>query len=325
MAEEYTYLDAVKMALAEELDRDDNVFLMGEDIGIFGGAFKTTEGLIEKFGERRVIDTPLAETGFIGAAIGAALVGLRPVVEVQYADFIVCGFDEIVNMAAKMHYRSGQKVPMVIRGPSGGGVRAGAFHSQNPEAWFAKTPGLKVVAPSTPSDCKGLLKSAIRDDNPVIFFEHKYLYRRVKEAIPNHDYTVPLGKADVKVEGTDISIITYGAMVHKALEAAIELKDKGISLEVVDLRTLQPLDKETILNSVAKTNRAIILHEDTRTLGIGAEIAAILADEGFDHLAAPVSRVTAPDTPVPFSPPLEDFFLPQTEQIVIEAERLVAY
>lgn len=323
--EEYTYLDAVKMALAEELERDDNVLLMGEDIGIFGGAFKTTEGLIQKFGERRVIDTPLAETAFVGAAIGAALSGLRPVVEVQYADFIVCGFDEIVNMAAKMHYRSGEKVPMVIRGPSGGGVRAGAFHSQNPEAWFVKTPGLKVVAPSTPSDCKGLMKSAIRDDNPVIFFEHKYLYRRVKEVIPNHDYTVPLGKAHVKVEGDHVSVITYGAMVHKALEAAAALKDKGISLEVVDLRTLLPLDKETILNSVAKTNRAIILHEDTRTLGVGAEVAAMLADEGFDYLAAPVSRVTAPDTPVPFSPPLEDFFLPQTEQIIMEAERLMTY
>lgn len=327
MAEnEYTYLEAIKIALTEELERDKNVILMGEDIGVFGGAFKVTEGLIDKFGSSRVMDMPLAETGFIGAAVGAALVGLRPVVEMQYADFIACGFDEIVNMAAKMHYRSGESVPMVIRSPCGGGVKAGPFHSQNPEAWFIHTPGLKVIEPSTPSDAKGLLKSAIRDNDPVIFFEHKFLYRRIKEAaLPDGDFTIPIGKADIKREGSDITVITYGAMVHTALDAAEVLAEKGVSLEIVDLRTLLPMDKETILGSVAKTNRAIILHEDTRTLGLGAEIAAILADEGFEYLDAPVSRVTAPDTPVPFSPPLEDFFIPKPEQVIMEAERLIEY
>lgn len=327
MAEsEYTYLDAVKIALGEELERDENVILMGEDIGVFGGAFKTTEGLIDKFGSNRIMDMPLAETGFIGAAVGAALAGLRPVVEMQYADFIACGFDEIVNMAAKMHYRSGENVPMVIRGPCGGGVRAGPFHSQNPEAWFIHTPGLKVIEPSIPSDAKGLLKSAIRDDDPVIFFEHKFLYRRIKEPIlPDGDFTIPIGNADIKREGSDITVITYGATVHTALDAAKSLADKGVSLEIVDLRTLLPIDRETILNSVAKTSRAIILHEDTRTLGLGAEIAAILADEGFEYLDAPISRIAAPDTPVPFSPRLEDFFIPKAEQVIMEAERLVAY
>lgn len=327
MAEnEYTYLDAIRIALGEELERDENVILMGEDIGIFGGAFKTTEGLIDKFGSNRVMDMPLAETGFIGAAVGAALVGLRPVVEMQYADFIACGFNEIINMAAKMHYRSGEKVPMVIRGPCGGGGRAGPFHSQNPEAWFIHTPGLKVIEPSTPSDAKGLLKSAIRDDDPVIFFEHKFLYRRIKEqTLPDSDFTVPIGKADIKRDGDDITVVTYGAMVHTALEAAKALENKGVSLEVIDLRTLLPLDKEAIFNSVAKTNKVILLHEDTRTLGVSAEIAAILADEGFEYLDAPISRITAPDTPVPFSPPLEDFFIPKAEQVIMEAERLSAY
>lgn len=322
---EITYLEAIKEALDEEMEDDPNVFLMGEDIGIYGGAFKVTEGLINKYGEERVMDTPLSETGFIGAAIGASLMGMRPVVEVQYADFIACGFDEIVNMAAKMHYRSGDSVPMVIRGPSGGGVRAGTFHSQNPEAWFVHTPGLKVVAPSTPTDAKGLMKSSIRDENPVMFFEHKFLYRRLKEEVPDRGFTVELGKANVYRPGTDITVITYGAMLQNAIKVAGELAEKGVSVEIIDLRTLSPLDKETILRSVEKTNRAIIYHEDTRTLGIGAEIAAILADEGFESLDAPVARITAPDTPIPFSPPLEDFFLPGTEQLIEEVERLVAY
>lgn len=324
MPTEITYLKAISKALWEELEKDKNVFLIGEDIGIYGGAFKVTDGFIDHFGEDRIIDMPIEESGFIGAAIGAALMGSRPVVEVQYADFIACGFDQIVNMAAKMHYRVGSSVPMVIRGPAGGGVKAGPFHSQNPEAWFIHTPGLKVIAPSTPKDAKGLLKAAIRDNNPVIFFEHKLLYRKIKGEIPDGDYTIPIGKGDIKLDGNDISIITYGAMVHTALEAAKELSEKGISLEIIDLRTLLPLDNKIIMESVNKTGRALILHEDTRTLGIGAEVAAIIAESCFSKLKAPVSRVTAPDTPVPFSPPLEDFFIPNKEQIIEEAERLMA-
>lgn len=322
---EVTFLQAVSQALWEEMERDQRVFLMGEDIGVYGGAFKVTEGFLEHFGEERVIDTPLSETGFFGAAIGAALMGMRPVVEVQYADFISCGWDQIVNVAAKMHYRSGEAVPLVIRGPSGGGLRAGPFHSQNPEGWFAHTPGLKVVVPSTAYDTKGLLKAAIRDDNPVIFFEHKYLYRRIKEELPQDDYVVPLGKARIHRQGEDITVITYGAMVYKALEAAEILADEGISLEILDLRTIYPLDKEAILQSVAKTNKASILQEDVRTLGIGSEVSAILAEEGFESLDGPVVRITAPDTPVPFSPPLEDAFIPQTPKIAETLRKLAAY
>jgi 2-oxoisovalerate dehydrogenase E1 component beta subunit len=322
---EVTYLKAIAEALWEEMESDSRVFLLGEDIGVYGGAFKVTEGFLDHFGEERVVDTPLEEAGFIGAAIGAALMGMRPVVEVQYADFIACGLDQIVNMAAKMHYRTGDPVPLVIRGPSGGGVSAGPFHSQSPEAWFAHVPGLKVVVPSTPYDAKGLLKSAIRDDNPVIFFEHKKLYRSIKAEIETGGYTIPLGKGDIKRQGKDLSIIAYGAVVHTALEAAAELENKGIDVEIVDLRTLLPLDKEIILESVAKTNRALIVHEDTRTLGTGAEISAILAEEGFGNLDAPVVRLTAPDTPVPFSPPLEKFYIPSAARIVEEAERVVSF
>jgi len=322
---ETTFIDAISQALWEEMERDQGVFMMGEDIGIYGGAFKATKGFIEHFGPERIIDMPIAEEGFIGMAVGAALMGMRPVVEMQYADFISCGWDQIVNTAAKMHYRTREAVPMVIRGPSGAGLRAGPFHSQSPEGWFAHVPGLKVVVPGTPYDAKGLLKSAIRDNNPVIFFEHKYLYRRLKESIPTSDYTVPIGKADVEREGDDITIITYGAMLQIALEAARRAQDKGISVEVVDLRTIYPLDKETILNSIAKTSRAIMLYEDTRTLGIGAEVSAIIAEEGFEYLDGPIIRISAPDAPVPYSPPLEDYYLPSVDDVVSAIDRLSAY
>lgn len=322
---EVTYLEAISQALDEEMSRDERVFLMGEDIGAYGGAFKITEGFLQKYGEWRVLDTPLAESGFVGAAIGAAMMGLRPVVEMQFADFISCAFDQITEVAAKNHYRWGAAVPMVIRAPFGGGVHGGPFHSECPEGWFFHSPGLKLVAPSTPYDAKGLLKAAIRDPNPVIYFEHKFLYRRIKAALPSEDYIVPIGKAEVKRPGTDVSVITYGAMVHLALEAAELLAKDGIDLEVVDLRTLVPLDKETIFASVQKTSKAIMLHEDNKTGGIGAEIAAQLAEECFTYLDGPILRVAAPDTPVPFSTPLEQFFLPKVGDIVEAAKKLAAY
>ena len=314
---EATFLVAIAEALWEEMERDDDVFLLGEDIGIYGGAFKVTEGFIDRFGPERVMDTPICEETIIGTAIGAALAGMRPVAELQYADFIANGFDELVNVGGKHHYRTGEAVPMVVRGPSGGGVRASAFHSQNPEPWFAHTPGLKVVIPAFPSDAKGLLKSAIRDDNPVVFFEHKWIYRRIKEALSEDpDFTVPIGKADIKRGGDDVSIIAYGAMVHKALEAAHELDDDGISTEVLDLRTVWPLDTGAILRTVEKTSRAVVLYESHKAFGIGAEVSAILAEDGFDLLDAPVVRVAPPNVPVPFSPSLEDAYLPQVEEIV---------
>ncbi|HZD59585.1 MAG TPA: alpha-ketoacid dehydrogenase subunit beta [Anaerolineae bacterium] len=322
---ETSYIDAISQALWEEMERDPGVFMMGEDIGIYGGAFKVTQGFIDHFGPERIIETPIAEEGFIGMAVGAALMGMRPVVEVQYADFISCGWDQIVNTAAKMHYRTREAVPMVIRGPSGAGLRAGPFHSQSPEGWFAHVPGLKVIVPGTPYDAKGLLKAAIRDNNPVIYFEHKYLYRRLKEVLPTEDYTVPIGKADVQRAGDDVTIVTYGAMLQTAMEAASKAQEKGISVEVVDLRTIYPLDKETILNSVAKTNKAIMLYEDTRTLGIGAEVSAIIAEEGFENLDGPIIRVSSPDAPVPYSPPLEDFFLPQVDDVLAAIDKLSAY
>ncbi len=309
----------------EEMERDRNVFILGEDVGVYGGAFKVTEGFYEKFGEWRVLDTPLSESGFTGAAIGAALMGMRPVVEMQFADFISCAFDQIVNVAAKNYYRWGGATPIVIRAPFGGNVHGGAFHSQCPEAWFFHCPGLKIVAPSMPYDAKGLLKAAIRDDNPVIYLEHKYLYRRIKENIPEDDFIVPIGKADIKREGRDITIVTYGAMVHTALEASKVLEDRGIDLEVLDLRTLLPLDKDGIFNSVKKTNKVIILHEATKTGGIGAEVASIISEEMFDHLDGPVIRITAPDTPIPYSPPMEEFYIPKVSDIIKAVERLSAY
>ncbi|MDD5542607.1 MAG: alpha-ketoacid dehydrogenase subunit beta [Acidobacteriia bacterium] len=320
-----TYLEAIRKGLWEEMERDPDVFLMGEDIGRYGGAFKVTAGLLDRFGPQRVIDTPISEEAIVGAGIGAAVMGMRPVLEMQFMDFISCAFNQIVNYAAKMHYRWGQAVPLVIRGPSGGGVHGGPFHSQNPEAYFAHTPGLKVVEPATAYDAKGLVKAAIRDNNPVIFFEHKFLYRRIKEDIPDEDYIVPLGQARIAREGKDISVISYGAMVHIALEAATRLMNEGLDLEVVDLRTLYPFDEETVLNSVRKTSKVILLHEDTRTLGLGAELAATISEKIFDSLDGPVVRVTAPDSPVPYSPPLEEQFIPSVEKVMEAVRGLAAY
>jgi 2-oxoisovalerate dehydrogenase E1 component beta subunit len=320
-----TYLEAIRQGIWEEMERDSSVFVLGEDVGTYGGAFKLTEGMLERFGEDRVVDTPISESAIVGAAIGAALMGMRPIAEMQFADFISCAFDQITNFAAKCRYRWGAGVPMVIRGPSGGGIHGGPYHSQNPEMHYVHTPGLKVVAPSTVYDAKGLIKAAIRDEDPVVYFEHKFLYRRLKEELPEGDWTVPIGKADIKRAGSDISVITYGAMVHLALEAAATVANDGIELEVVDLRTLVPLDKERILDSVKKTSKVILLHEDVRTGGIAGELAAIIAEEAFESLDGPIMRITAPDTPVPYSPPLEEFFLPKTSDIIRVARQLAAY
>jgi pyruvate/2-oxoglutarate/acetoin dehydrogenase E1 component len=320
-----TYLDAIRQGIWEEMERDSSVFLLGEDIGVYGGAFKVTAGMLEKFGESRVIDTPISEAAIVGAAVGAALMGMRPVAEMQFMDFISCGFDQIVNMAAKIHYRWGAKVPLVVRGPCGAGTHGGPYHSQSNEMWFVHTPGLKVVAPATAYDAKGLIKSAIRDDNPVIYFEHKFLYRRIKEEVPAEDYVVPIGKAMVRRAGRDISVITYGAMVWAALDAAKELEKEGISLEVVDLRSLLPYDEETVLASVHKCNKVILLHEDTRTGGMAGELAALIAERAFEDLDGPIVRVTAPDTPVPFAPPLEEYFLPNAKKLADAARKLFAF
>jgi len=320
-----TYLEAIREGLWEEMERDPNVFLIGEDIGAYGGAFKVTAGFFERFGARRVVDTPISEAAIVGAAIGAALMGLRPVAEMQFADFISCGFDQIVNFAAKCRYRWNASVPMVVRAPSGGGVHGGPFHSQNPEMWFVRTPGLKVVAPATAYDAKGLIKSAIRDNDPVLFFEHKALYRRIKDDLPAKEYTVPIGQAKVVREGTDLTIVTYGAMVWVALEAAAALAEEGASVEVVDLRTLLPLDRESVCESVRKTSKVLLLHEDTRTGGMAGELAATIGESVFEHLDAPIVRVTAPDTPVPYSPPLEDAFLPNAEKVIAKARWLFRY
>ncbi|MFL5828259.1 MAG: alpha-ketoacid dehydrogenase subunit beta [Thermoleophilaceae bacterium] len=320
---EVTYLQAISDGLREEMRHDDSVFCLGEDIGAFGGAFKVTDGFIEEFGADRVWDTPLAENAIIGAAVGAAVEGLRPVCEMQFADFISCGFDQLVNVAAKMHYRQGLAVPMTVRLPSGGGFSGGPFHSQNPEAWFLQSPGLKVVAPSTPEDAKGLLAAAIRDPNPVIYLEHKHLYRRAKGEVAEGRFEIPLGKARLAREGTDLTVITYGAMVQLALEATDDLD--GASVEVVDLRSLVPLDTEAILESVRKTSKVVVLHEATRSCGVGAEVSALLAQEAFEDLDGPVVRVTAPDTPVPFSPPLERAVLPQPDDVRRACLELLAY
>jgi 2-oxoisovalerate dehydrogenase E1 component beta subunit len=305
--------------------RDERVFVLGEDIGAYGGAFKATEGLLDRFGEARVIDTPISEQAIVGSAIGASYVGMRPVAEVQFIDFIACCFDMLTNFAATSRYRNGAGCPIVVRGPSGGGVGGGPFHSLNPEAFFLNTPGLKMVEPSTAYDAKGLLKAAIRDDDPVLYFEHKFLYRRIKDEVPDEDYVVPIGKAAVRREGRDLSIITFGAMTHTALEAAAALEGDGVDAEVVDLRTLAPLDRAAILETVAKTNRALLLYEARRTGGIGGELAAIIAEEAFEHLDAPIVRVASLDTPVPYSPPLEAAFLPSVERVVAAAKQLVEY
>jgi len=320
-----TYLEAIREGLWEEMERDPSVFCIGEDIGEYGGAFKVTAGFLERFGAKRVVDTPISEAGIVGAAIGAGLMGLRPVAEMQFADFITCGFDQIVNFAAKCRFRWGAAVPMVIRSPSGGGIHGGPFHSQNPEMWFVRTPGLKVVCPATAYDAKGLIKSAIRDNDPVLFFEHKGLYRKIKEELPTEEFTVPIGKAKVVREGRDLSIITYGAMVWTALEVADKLNEEGASVEVVDLRTLMPLDRETVCASVRKTGKVLLVHEDTRTGGMAGELAATINETVFEYLDGPVVRVTAPDTPVPFSPPLEEAFLPNAEKVLEKARWLYRY
>jgi 2-oxoisovalerate dehydrogenase E1 component beta subunit len=321
-----TYLVAIAEALWEEMERDERVYMLGEDIGAYGGAFKVTEGFIERFGAARVMDTPIAEETIVGMAVGSAMEGLRPVAEFQYADFMTSGFDEITTVLARYHYRTGVPLPVVLRAPSGGGVRASNFHSTNPEPWFAYQPGLKVVCPAFPADAKGLLKSAIRDDNPVIYLEHKWLYRRIKEQVPDDpDFLIPLGSAAVKREGTDVSVIAYGAMVHKALEAADNLAAEGISAEVVDLRSIVPLDVDTVLRSVEKTSRALVVYESYRFLGVGAEVAATIAELAFEHLDAPVERLAPPSTPVPFSPTLEDAFLPQVADIEAAIRRLSAW
>jgi 2-oxoisovalerate dehydrogenase E1 component beta subunit len=320
-----TYLEAIREGLWEEMERDPNVFCIGEDIGEYGGAFKVTAGLLERFGARRVVDTPISEAAIIGASIGAGLMGLRPVAEMQFADFITCGFDQIVNFAAKCRYRWNAGVPIVIRAPSGGGIHGGPFHSQNPEMWFVRTPGLKVVCPATAYDAKGLIKSAIRDNDPVLFFEHKGLYRKIKEDLPSEQYTVPIGQAKVVREGRDLSIITYGAMVWTALEAAEKLAAEGCSAEVVDLRTLVPLDRDTICASIRKTSKALLLHEDTRTGGMAGELAATITENVFEYLDGPIVRVTAPDTPVPYSPPLEEAFLPNAAKVIEKARWLYRY
>jgi 2-oxoisovalerate dehydrogenase E1 component beta subunit len=321
-----TYLIAVAEALWEEMERDERVFMLGEDIGVYGGAFKVTEGFIERFGPDRVMDMPIAEETIVGMSVGAAMEGLRPVAEFQYADFMSSGFDEITTVLSRYQYRSGVPMPVVLRGPSGGGVRASSFHSINPEPWYAYAGGIKIMCPAFPSDAKGLLKSAIRDDNPCMFLEHKWIYRRIKEQVSEDpEFLVPIGAADVKRVGTDVSIVTYGAMVHRALEAAEALAQRGISAEVVDLRTVYPLDEETVLRSIEKTSRALVLYESYRFLGIGSEVAAVIAEKAFEHLDAPVLRLAPPNVPVPFSPPLEDAFLPQVADIEAAVDRLTGW
>ena len=322
---EITYLEAIRQAMWEEMERDERVLILGEDIGVYGGAFKVTQGFLEKFGGDRVIDTPISEEGYTGVAIGAAYMGLRPIVEFQFIDFIANAFNMITNFAAKSRYRWGAGVPIVLGGPAGGGVRARPFHSQNPEMHFVHTPGLKVVAPATAHDAKGLMKAAVRDEDPVLYLEHKYLYRRLKEELPSDDFTVPIGQAAVRRTGKDIVLITYGAMLHVALGAAEALEEEGIELEVIDLRSLVPLDRETILDSVRRVNKVMILHEDTRTGGMAREISAVITEEAFEDLDGPILRITAPDTPVPFSAELEDAFIPQVTDVVVAARKLAAY
>jgi pyruvate/2-oxoglutarate/acetoin dehydrogenase E1 component len=319
---EMTYLEAISDGLREEMRRDETVLCLGEDIGAFGGAFKVTAGFIEEFGSDRVLDAPLAENAIIGTAVGAAVEGMRPVCEMQFADFIACGFDQLVNVAAKLHYRQGVAVPMVVRLPSGGGFSGGPFHSQNPEAWFLQTPGLKVIAPATAADAKGLLAAAIRDPNPVCYLEHKGLYRYIKGEVPEGEHTVALGEATIAREGGELSVIAYGSAVHLALEAAEEL---GEEIEVLDMRSLCPLDREAILTSARKTGKVLIAHEATQSCGVGAEIAALVAAEAFECLDAPVRRLTAPDVPIPFSPPLEQAVLPQLEDMKEACLDLLGY
>ncbi len=322
-----TFVEAIRQGIWEEMERDRAVFVIGEDVGVYGGAFKVTDGLLDEFGAERVIDTPISEAAIVGAACGAALMGLKPVAEFQFIDFISCGFDMLTNYAAKCRFRWGAGVPAVFRGPCGAGVHAGPFHSVNAEAFFLNTAGLKIVEPSTAYDAKGLIKAAIRDPDPVLYFEHKKLYRlpRLREELPADDYTVEIGKARVARAGRDLSIITFGYQVLNALDAAEELEREGLDVEVIDLRTLAPLDRETLLASVKKTSKVLVLHEAARTGGIGGEIAAIIAEEAFEWLDAPVVRVGATDTPVPYAPPLEEYHLPQVSDVVAAARKLAAY
>lgn len=321
-----TYLIAIAEALWEEMERDERVYLLGEDIGAYGGAFKVTEGFLDRFGADRVVDTPIAEETIVGMAAGSAMEGFRPVAEFQYADFMSSGYDEITTVLSRYHYRSGVPMPVVLRAPSGGGVRASSFHSTNPEPWLAHAGGIKVICPAFPADAKGLLKAAIRDDNPVAFLEHKWIYRRIKEQVPEDmDFVEPIGVAKIRREGSDVSIITYGAMVHRALEAAEELEGTGVSAEIVDLRTVHPFDEESVLRSIEKTSRALVLSESFRFAGIGAEVAATIAERAFEHLDAPVERLSPPNQPVPFSPTLEDAFLPGVDDIVAAVDRLAAW
>lgn len=322
---ELTYLEAIRDGLRYALQRDPSVLLMGEDIGVYGGAFKVTQGLIEEFGDQRVIDTPMSELAMLYAAAGMSFQGFRPVVEMQFADFISTGFDAIVQFAATNHYRWGQAVPITVRAPGGGGLRAGPFHSQSNEAWFVHTPGLKVVAPATPADARGLLLSAIDDNNPVIYYETKYLYRSLKGPVPEGNAVVPIGKAALRKIGEELSIITYAAMVQEALAVADQLEGEGHSVEVVDLRTLKPLDEEAILASARKTGKVLIVHEAVRTCGLGGEIAALIAERAFEHLDGPIVRLAAPDAPVPYSPTLEDAYRPNAEKILKAARELLAY
>ncbi len=319
-----TYLDAISQALMSEMEADPDVFIIGEDVGQFGGAFKVTKGFLEKFGPRRVVDPPMAESGFTGLAAGAALVGLRPVVEYQFADFISAAFDQIVNVMARHHYRTGDPMPVTMRAPYGARLRAGPTHSQSVESYFAHVPGLKIVVPGTPEDAAGLLISSIRDNNPVLFLESKYLYRRLRTSGPLSLEPVPLGQAKVVREGSQVSVITYGAYVSECLEVAAELESEGISAEVVDVRTLVPLDTDTIVSSVKKTSRAVVVHEAARRLGYGAEIAAVIQEECFWWLDQPVRRVAALNTPTPTSPPLEDAVVPQAAQIAETVRKVVA-
>jgi 2-oxoisovalerate dehydrogenase E1 component beta subunit len=320
---EKTYLQAISDGLRGEMRRDKRVFVIGQDVGVYGGAFKVTLGFQEEFGAWRVIDAPLSETAIIGGATGAAIMGMRPVAEMQFADFVSCGWDHLVTVAAKQRWRAGTPVPITLRLPSGGGFSGGPFHSQNPESSFAHVPGLKCVCPSTPEDAKGLLVSAIEDPNPVLFFEHKHLYRRIKGEVPDERYATPIGEARIHREGEDVTVVTWGAMVHTAQEAASGMDD--VSVEILDLRTILPWDKEAVLESVRKTSKVLVLHEDTHTGGFGAEIAATIAEEAFEDLDAPPRRLAAPDTPVPFSPALEQAFIPQVADVTAAIRELVAY
>jgi pyruvate/2-oxoglutarate/acetoin dehydrogenase E1 component len=317
-----TYLQAISSALRDELRADERVMVMGEDIGVFGGAFKVTDGFIEEFGAGRVMDTPLAEAAIIGTAVGAAVVGMRPVCEMQFSDFISCGFDQLVNVAGKMRYRQGLAVPITVRLPSGGGFSGGPFHSQNPEAWFMHAPGIKVVAPSTAEDAKGLLHAAIHDPNPVCYMEHKHLYRRIKGEVPEGIYETPF-TARVARPGSDLVVFAYGAMVHTALEATADID--GASIEVIDLRSLVPLDVETVLDSVARCSKVVIVDEANSTCAAGAEVAAVIAQHGFEDLDGPIVRVATPPVPIPFSPPLEQAVLPSVDRVREACRELLEY